>query len=409
MPRTGESWREMIETAVAIYGPNASGKTTLLDAIRALAVSVRNPGDGAVFQPSKQGRREDLTKYRVNYVSEGVRYEYQVSAAHWGIQHEALFSYPKGSRRRLFERNQESAETEMTVVKGSSLTGPTREVQKITRPHMLLLAVALQYAHPQLTEAASGLALGGGIDHLSFAQMQDASFLHRVVGEMVNAPDVQEPLVTALLKAGDLGLEGVDIKKDRMPPEIVEKFLRMVEVLSEGDGSKEQVAAEINDLHEVLVFRHQVSDGETFDLGLEHESSGTKTWLAVSWNALNALRKGSVLLVDELDASLHPEMVRYIVELFQSEEINSRGAQLIFTTHDVSLLGNAPTRLLEPSSVWFVEKDRSGVSELFSLDEFDQRSGNNNQRRYLAGQFGALPQVDESLLLRHVNTVAWGG
>lgn len=116
-----------------------------------------------------------------------------------------------------------------------------------------------------------------------------------------------------------------------------------------------------------------------------------------------------MLLVDELDASLHPEMVRYIVELFQSEEINSRGAQLIFTTHDVSLLGNAPTRLLEPSSVWFVEKDRSGVSELFSLDEFDQRSGNNNQRRYLAGQFGALPQVDESLLLRHVNTVAWGG
>ena len=82
VPRAGESWREMIETAVAIYGPNASGKTTLLDAIRALAVSVRNPGDGAVFQPSKQGRREDLTKYRVNYVSEGVRYEYQVSAAH---------------------------------------------------------------------------------------------------------------------------------------------------------------------------------------------------------------------------------------------------------------------------------------------------------------------------------------
>lgn len=111
-----------------------------------------------------------------------------------------------------------------------------------------------------------------------------------------------------------------------------------------------------------------------------------------------------MLLVDELDASLHPELVRYVVNLFASSELNTTGAQLIFTTHDVSLLGNSPTRLLQPRNVWFVEKDNTGNSELFSLDDFDNRPGNNSERRYMAGQFGAVPDIDDGLLYDFVTT-----
>ncbi len=129
------------------------------------------------------------------------------------------------------------------------------------------------------------------------------------------------------------------------------------------------------------------------------QSSGTVTWLTTAWHALQALRNGSVLLVDELDASLHPDLARYIVGLFQNEHLNVLGAQLIFTTHDVSLLGNSPTRLLEPRNVWFVEKDANGDSEVYSMDQFDNRPGNNSERRYMAGKFGAVPEIDDALLL----------
>lgn len=86
------------------------------------------------------------------------------------------------------------------------------------------------------------------------------------------------------------------------------------------------------------------------------------------------------------------------MELFINSEMNTRGAQLIFSSHDTTLLNNSPVRLLDPRQVWFAEKDASGISELFSLDDFDNRAGNNNERRYLAGAFGAVPNIDDRLL-----------
>ena len=79
--------------------------------------------------------------------------------------------------------------------------------------------------------------------------------------------------------------------------------------------------------------------------------------------------------------------------MFKDPDINRNGAQLIFVAHDTSLLSNSPTRLLEPNEVWFCEKDSEGASEVYSLAEFDTRRGNNEQKRYLSGRFGAVPDV----------------
>jgi AAA15 family ATPase/GTPase len=94
--------------------------------------------------------------------------------------------------------------------------------------------------------------------------------------------------------------------------------------------------------------------------------------------------------------------VRYIVQLFLTPALNPHGAQLIFSTHDVSLLGNVPMKLLQPRNVWFVEKDRDGRSELYSLADFDTRPGNNTQRQYAAGQFGATPLINDVLIHRFI-------
>lgn len=401
VPRAGETWVGSTERVAAVFGANASGKTTLLNAIWALAMSVRRPGSGAIFQPPSNRAGQDLaSEYRVDFVADNVRYRYEVIARSWGIAWEALYAFPFGSERMLFTRAQRGPDAEMAFKKGRTLSGPTAEVLKITRRSALFLATALKYGHKGLVPVAEVLAAGSGMEKVSFRDTQDADVVQRVVVEMLAMPKEQADLVSALLEAADLGIVAVEIRSEEIPQEVRDKLSRMLEVIREGDDGGH--VEDIPRITERISFTHRGEDGVTFDLSLANESSGTLTWLTIAWHALDALRTGGVLLVDELDASLHSELVRYIVGLFTSADSNPLGAQIIFTTHDIALLGNAPMRLLEPSSVWFVEKGFGGGSELYSLDAFDNRDGNNNERRYMAGKFGAVPDIDDGLLYSYL-------
>lgn len=402
IPRANQTWVDCTERVAAIFGPNAAGKSTVLDAIQSIALALRTPGSGAIFQPSRTRPNENLaTEYELGFVAEGTRYHYEVSAMPWGITHEALYAYPKGIARKMFLRTQTKPDVDFQFEKGTSLTGPTAEVRRITRSAMLFLATANRYGHPVLEPIARALLAGVGIDHISFRDRQDEEVLHRVVLEMIASPDTQIDLVQALVQAADLGIERIEVRSEEIPSDVHEKILRFLAALNEGEETAE---VDIPRLRNVVVFVHRAENGKTFELPMSQQSSGTITWLTTAWHALDALRQGSTLLIDELDASLHPDLARYVVKLFQSPHLNPRGAQLIFTTHDVSLLGNAPTKLLEPRNVWFVEKDSHGRSELYSMDQFDNRAGNNSERRYMAGQFGAVPDIDDSLLTQYIGT-----
>lgn len=401
VPRSGHTWTEATERVAAVYGANAAGKTTFLDALWALSQALRSPGSALLRQPHAQGADDELVEYSLDFVSQNTRYLYEVKVARWGIAFEELSSYPKAVKRSLYVREQTARDSDIRLTKGATLTGPTAEVAKITRPVALFLATAHKYQHPVLAPIARTLVADVGLSYITFRDRQDHEVLRRVLVEMVGAPSEQVDLVEALLRAADLGISGIDIRPEEVPIEVTEKLRRLLEALREGDEPLEEDA--VPRLHEVVLFRHRGPDGKEFSLPVEHESAGTITWLTTAWHALNALRYGSVLLVDELDASLHPELARYLVKLFLLPQFNPHGAQLIFTTHDVSLLGNSPTRLLEPKNVWFVEKNEQGEAELFSLDDFDNRPGNNSERRYLAGQFGAIPDIDDSLLPRYIS------
>lgn len=402
VPRDGQSWLDTTERIAAIYGPNAAGKTTVLEAIWAVAQALRTPGHRAVRQPSAGQDAQRPVEYEIDFVADDIRYIYELQIASWGVAFEALYSYPKGSRRTLFIRQQEDENAETEFVKGASLTGPTSEVLKITKTRALFLATAHKYDHKTLTPIARALVAYMGINFITFRDRQDESVLQRVMVEMLGSPTNQVDLVGGLLEAADLGITSVEIKKEKLPEEVTDRLRRVLAALHDGEDEIDEEA--IPRLQEIVLFQHRDEDGKQFSLPIENESAGTLTWLTTAWHALNALRDGSILLIDELDASLHPELARYLVKLFSLPQFNVRGAQLLFTTHDVSLLGNAPTRLLEPRNVWFAEKNYSGCSELFSLDEFPTRPGNNSERRYLAGQFGAVPDIDDALLLQYIGT-----
>ena len=117
-------------------------------------------------------------------------------------------------------------------------------------------------------------------------------------------------------------------------------------------------------------------------------------WFGLIGPVVSALRTGSVFLADELDASLHPALVAQLIRLFQQPETNPRRAQLIFNSHDATLLGDAVTdRLLGRDQIWFVEKRKDGASHLFPLIDLDPRKQESIGKRYLAGRYGATPIV----------------
>lgn len=404
VPRPGQTWVDATERVAAIFGPNAAGKTTALEALWALSLALRSPGSGTIRQPAAGSGTSHPVEYRVEFVADDVRYAYEVHAGVQDVEHEALHAYPHGSRRLLFSRTHAGDGTEPQFTKGSSLTGPTSEVLRITRPTALFLATAHRYGHRVLAPVARALVADLGVNFITFRDRQDEDVLRRVLLEMLSSPTEQISLVEALLRAADVGITGVEIRQEELPEALREQIRRIALALQE--GADEVDAGDVPRLREVVRFTHTSEDGHRFSLPVAAESAGTITWLTTAWHALNALRAGSVLLVDELDASLHPELTRYIVRLFQLSQYNAHGAQLIFTSHDVSLLSNAPTRVLEPRNVWFVEKDAAGHSQLFRLSDFDNRAGNNNERRYLAGQFGAVPDIDDTLLLGYLGTPA---
>lgn len=403
VPRPGQTWEDMSEPVAAVFGPNASGKTTLLDALWALALVIGLPGAAVICQPSRAVMDLDPeTAYEIDFVADGTRYTYNVQVHDWGISSETLWSYPRGFRRLMFARTQSGEGEHIRFRKGESLRGATSEVLRVTKPDMLFLATAHRYGHDMLAPVARSIMAGVGIDHISFRERQDENILRRVLMEMIDSDDTEMKLVTALLRAADLGISRIELRREKIPDRERARIARVLKALEEGD---ERPLADVPELRDVVVMFHVGDDGREFEVPMRAESSGTITWMTTAWHALNALRQGSVLLVDELDASLHPALTRYVVSLFLNREVNPRGAQLVFTSHDTSLLGNAPAKLLKPESVWFVEKAECGRSSLYSLDQFDNRPGNNSEKRYLAGQFGAVPDIDDSLLMTYV----WGG
>jgi len=147
---------------------------------------------------------------------------------------------------------------------------------------------------------------------------------------------------------------------------------------------------------------HKTSE-ESVPFDLDVESEGTRTWFALIGPVLTALRQGSVVLFDELDASLHPTLSAELLRIFHSPVTNPRGAQLIFTSHDTSLLN-----YLNRDEVWLTEKQPDGSTRLGALADFSGervRKSQNLENAYLHGRFGALPQVDQTALLRALGLI----
>ena len=400
-PRGGSSWREQTWRVAAIYGANASGKSTLLDALDCLHQAV---GDqrGILYQPFSLDRDHAAQPscFTVGFTHENERYSYSVEAHRWGISREELWA--AGQRwRKVFVRSQGPEDVEPTVESGTTLKGATNEVRRITTPKDLFLAIALKYKHATLAPIARSLRAMRFIHH---SDEERRSRLQWVMSRLAEDPDQWSGIANAIAQAADLGIVGLELEEQEVPQEVLELLRR----LPWSEDEEAEVPPEVlKELQRHLVLHHRGADGEEYRLTIGQQSQGTLTWLATVGPAMDALRLGQVLCIDELDASLHPTLTATLVDMFKDPDLNTRGAQIVFTTHDTALLDNSPVQLLEAGEVWMTEKSPFGASELFSLADFSSnRKGTNKQRRYLAGAFGAIPRVDTSSLRRYLSTPA---
>lgn len=396
-PRSGSTWQDHTWRVAAVFGANASGKSTLLNALDCLHHAVGGERD-ILHQPFAldDEQRTRPSRFSISFTHESERYSYSVEAHGWGIAREELWA--AGPRwRKVFVRTQAEGEDIPVIEAGASLRGATHEVSRITTIKDLFLAVALRYKHATLAPVARSLRTMRFIHH---SDEERFARLRWVMGRLAESPEEWKELCDTIVQAADVGIAGVTLEEQEVPREVLDLLRRLPWNEDEDTEIPEPV---LQELQHNLVFHHLGADGQRHQLRIGQESQGTQTWLATVGPAVDALRLGQVLCIDELDASLHPTLTAALVELFKDPDLNTRGAQIVFTTHDTSLLDNSPVQLLDSGEVWLCEKNDDGASDLLALSAFaSTRKGTNKQRRYLAGTFGAIPRVDTSGIRRFI-------
>ncbi|MFK5648049.1 ATP/GTP-binding protein [Ornithinimicrobium sp. LYQ121] len=408
------TWLDYTHRVAGIYGPNASGKSSVLDALDLMLAVVRN--SATLWRNRKrlphrpfaldEASRNLASSYAVDVVIDDIRFEYGFSLLQDHIESEWLYDYPVGRRRLLYERGLNGEDFKF----GRALVGGTAILEKLTGPRELILSRGANDGQPILSKIYDELTEG-----FEFARFSDGSREQRLndIVKGLATDTIQMSDIILLLQAADVGIAEVEVDEVQTPPALLKwvDAVRKATVETKGEKptEKERSGLEaidnavdfqfvIDEVTKRLAFRHTGENGKYYTLTPEDQSTGTLSWLSLAVPAVETLRKGGVLLIDEIDASLHPHLAQMLIQMFKDPSINVRCAQLIFTTHDTFFLSPSADVRLDPEEVWLVEKNETGVSEIFTLSDFSTRQDQNLSRRYLHGRYGATPHLAPSFL-----------
>ena len=363
---------------MAIFGPNAGGKSNLIKALQFMRAVVAE--SASVMQPGQAFHTQSFrfeatsvaqpTEFDVSFVLDGIRYQFGFELTAQRITREYLLVYKAFKPQLWFERYFDEESGKDLYDFGTGLKGPKSVWEGVTRPNALFLSMAVQLNSEQLQPVfawfVKQLAIFNEITPLG----QHFSI------EMLRKPEGKRAICDFLTSA-DISISDIEVVTRKVSGQAVHFDMA---------AEKTEVRNEEQEVHELL-FHHVTDHGEAvFSLG--DESMGTRNLLFLTGPVLEILDKGMVLVVDELGSSLHPLLVRRLVELFQNSRFNKKGAQLIFTSHDTSLLDQD---LFRRDQIWFVEKDRDQASKLYPLSDFSPRKNEALERGYLMGRYGALP------------------
>lgn len=378
----------LLRSAV-VYGANASGKSNLIKALQYMrgvvveSATVIQPGQTYGVQPFRldDASAKEPTEFEVTFILDGTRYQYGYSMTPERIISEHLLVYKAFKPQRWFERHFDSETGKDVYDFGSGLKGAKNLWETATRPNALFLSMAAQLNSEALRPVFDWFVNGLVIIN------EQSPLTPQMSIQMLKQAESRKRICD-FLTAADISIADIEVVTRKVPSQAVHFDLV---------AGKTEVRTEEMEQHEMR-FSHVTEKGKAV-LGLMDESSGTRNLLFLAGPVMDILRKGLTLVMDELDTSLHPLLVRELVRLFHRPEINTGGAQLIFTTHDTSLL-DAPD-VLRRDQIWFVEKESDQASSLVSLSEFSPRKNEALERGYLMGRYGGVPFLSGSLGMKN--------
>jgi uncharacterized protein len=389
-PRRVPGTSELLIPVAALYGGNASGKSNVLAALAfmrdAVMLSHRAwaPDEGVPRDPFAWGpKRGEPSTFEVTFRQDATRFQYGFVASDACFLEEWLYAWPHGKKQVWFERDGQEFQFK------ENLRGENRVIEGLTRANSLFLSAAAQNKHPQLTGIFTWFRdvmpinvrrerrrFGGFPSdyRAAIARAADANRANGLLDYLFGGGELDDrllPRLLTLLKKADIGIVDIRVSSKETseePPRVAQRLIQLKHLSNHGDAW----------------------------LPIQEESHGTQALFLLVYPILNTLDLGAVLLVDELEASLHPRMCQEIVRLFNDPATNPRNAQLLFTTHDTNLLG---TTLGEPAlrrdQVWLTEKDKEGATVLYPLTDYKPRKAENMERGYLQGRYGAIPFLGE--------------
>ncbi|MEN0107468.1 MAG: ATP-binding protein [Pseudomonas sp.] len=375
----------LLKSAV-VYGANASGKSNLIKALQYMRGVVL---ESATLQPGQtydrlQPFKLDATsagqpsEFEVTFIVDDVRYQYGFAMTNSRIVAEHLLVYKAFKPQRWFERHYDKASGQDFYEFGPGLKGARTLWEGATRPNALFLSMAVQLNSDALRPVYDWFA-----NHLvifnELAPLSPQFSMQQLKNE------TERNAICDFLRAADMSIAKIEVSTKQAMVHSVHIDMATGKRV---EGAEEQSIDEVK-------FHHETEHGTAvFDLA--DESSGTRNLLFFTGPILDILKKGLTLLVDELDTSLHTLLVQALVRLFHQPQVNTGGAQLIFTTHDTSLLD--AYGLFRRDQVWFVEKGPDQRSTLYPLLDFSPRKNEALERGYLQGRYGALPLFRSELL-----------
>lgn len=366
-------------------------------------MGTQEPGSGIPRSPFRLEPTSllELSSFAVELVLDGVRYDYGFAVDGERVVKEWLHSYPHGRRRALFERAGPSIDFSATV------THRTRAevIKALLTDDTLFLAVVAQLKtdefRPVVEWFRRSLLFERPSNFFESSSERLARFVERSEPERLRFLD--------LARVADIGISDIAVEYVHDPrlaehAEMLEKMTQQLEarIAGVGDDSRQDLEERLRRARMEAAAHRQGSRQAkllvmhgSVGFELRDESEGTRLWLDLLPELIASLGSGRTLVIDEVDTSLHPLLVRKLVGLFRDPATNVSRAQLLFTTHDAFLLAPiAGEPGLDRDQVWFVEKHTDGASDLYPLTDFKPRNEHNLARHYLGGSYGAIPVLD---------------
>lgn len=378
----------ILKSAV-IYGANASGKSKFIEALefmkRFVIISSKDSQkfEEIAVEPFKLNTEsaKQPTEFEIIFIFKDVLYRYGFEANNKEIVSEWLYCKPKTKEIEVFYRDGKTIETHArSFSKGNMLVK-----EGLLRDNALLVSVAAQF-----NDAICGAVIEWFENLNIISGLEESGFKNNTIEKIKSNKDKIK--ILEFLKAADLGITDIHYEEDPFGiiEGIKENFKKLKEEVPYFDP---EAFSDISTIHNIYDNDKRKIGKAKFSV-FKDESNGTKKFLYLSGTIIDILENGGILIGDEFDSKLHPNLVCKIVSLFNSKEFNPKNAQLLFNTHDTNLLSSG---LFRRDQIWFTNKDKYGEAKLYSLADFKSDEVKKNEPfedNYIRGKYGAIPYLN---------------